>query len=320
MFTVAQIYIKYNKMFKTNLLWLICFQVWFQNRRMKDKRQRMAMAWPLGIADPHLYAYLAAAAASYPYGVPQSTPFGYYGSLGLPRPGMPTTISGAQLPGSPITSQPSLGSLAQYSFPSPLRPSQEPLPGMSSAFLPGRTSGLPHPAHPFHSSPLTGGFSMHERSAQILNTSGPLNSSGGSISPPLDESSFNSSPIATSGNPFIHSHHGRGKSPGQLSPEVVKSSSSARAKNSSSQGSTPTNLFRPFWLTLVVLELKCEIIMKSTHARDFVLARVRLLLDFLYVNQNEDTLLTLLYCLTLSLRLISDFKLLKCYALMVITC
>jgi len=60
--------------------------------------------------------------------------------------------------------------------------------------------------------------------------------------------------------------------------------------------------------------------MKSTHARDFVLARVRLLLDFLYVNQNEDTLLTLLYCLTLSLRLISDFKLLKCYALMVITC
>jgi hypothetical protein len=36
---------------------------------MKDKRQRMAMAWPYGIADPHLYAYLAAAAASYPYGI-----------------------------------------------------------------------------------------------------------------------------------------------------------------------------------------------------------------------------------------------------------
>ena len=41
---------------------------------MKDKRQRMAVAWPYGIPpDPHLYAYLAAAAASYPYGFAASS-------------------------------------------------------------------------------------------------------------------------------------------------------------------------------------------------------------------------------------------------------
>ncbi|KAK3106209.1 hypothetical protein FSP39_015206 [Pinctada imbricata] len=100
-------------------------KVWFQNRRMKDKRQRMAMAWPYGIADPHLYAYLAAAAASYPYGIsPSNTnPFNYYSSLGLQR---------------------NSSSLSQFSLASPLRTRSEIIPGMTgSALL--RNAAMPAP-------------------------------------------------------------------------------------------------------------------------------------------------------------------------------
>lgn len=51
---------------------------------MKDKRQRMALAWPY--ADPHFAAYVlqaAAASGAYPYPLPAA--FNYYSTLGLGR-------------------------------------------------------------------------------------------------------------------------------------------------------------------------------------------------------------------------------------------
>ena len=210
-------------------------QVWFQNRRMKDKRQRMAMAWPYGIADPHLYAYLAAAAASYPYGLPQSSPINYYTSLGMHRSPVPQVTS-------PVSTQ-SIGTLGQYPFPNPLRPRPEALPGISTSFLGGSPSM--HHQLPLHSTPLGGGHgSTTFDPSSSLTSNNTLNSSGGSISPSLeDTSSFSNS--LTNSRLSSNSKHGSSKSHFNPSPPRNSSPPSAPAKLHVSN-SSPQGLFRPF--------------------------------------------------------------------------
>lgn len=62
-----------------NVFFSFCSQVWFQNRRMKDKRQRIAVAWPYAAvySDPAFAASILQAAATsvaLPYAYPGLAP------------------------------------------------------------------------------------------------------------------------------------------------------------------------------------------------------------------------------------------------------
>lgn len=70
-------------------------KVWFQNRRMKDKRQRMAVTWPFGVPDPNMFAFFAAM-SSYPYNLPSAHAQLGYHALGLPRVPTPTMATPMQ--------------------------------------------------------------------------------------------------------------------------------------------------------------------------------------------------------------------------------
>ncbi|KAM3861718.1 homeobox even-skipped homolog protein 2 [Diretmus argenteus] len=72
-------------------------KVWFQNRRMKDKRQRLAMSWPHP-ADPSFYTYMmthAAATGSLPYPFHSHMPLHYYPHVGVTAAAAAAAATGA---------------------------------------------------------------------------------------------------------------------------------------------------------------------------------------------------------------------------------
>ncbi|KAM6958883.1 homeobox even-skipped homolog protein 1 [Aplochiton taeniatus] len=109
-------------------------KVWFQNRRMKDKRQRLAMTWPHP-ADPAFYTYMmshAAATGNLPYPFPSHLPLPYYSHLGVGAGTAPTATPF----GNPLRS---LDSFRMLSHPYP-RP--ELLCAFRPSLYPSPTHGL----------------------------------------------------------------------------------------------------------------------------------------------------------------------------------
>lgn len=79
----------------------VFFQVWFQNRRMKDKRQRLAMTWPHP-ADPTFYSYMVSHAGNLPYSFSSQLPVAYYSPLSAIAGG--STAAGAPAFTNPLRS------------------------------------------------------------------------------------------------------------------------------------------------------------------------------------------------------------------------
>ncbi|CAE1237368.1 EVX [Acanthosepion pharaonis] len=131
-------------------------KVWFQNRRMKDKRQRMAVTWPFGVPDPNMFAFFAAM-SSYPYSLPTAHAQLGYHALGLPRVPTPTLAN-------PI--QPRADLL--HTIPSPLTRSLS----LEAAAAAAAAAAAPPPSHsvpPLHSGLSCGlSFQSHAYASQLM--------------------------------------------------------------------------------------------------------------------------------------------------------
>ena len=190
-------------------------KVWFQNRRMKDKRQRMSLAWP--VADPMFAAYLLQA-AGYPYPLPlpgnpaacygpqasAAGPIGMnryspYGAMPLrPHPHTPPTPFGfpssplcassqLRLPGYPSSSGRSAPASAPLSLKMPLTPPahQLRLPTSPSALTSSRT---PSPVSPLYNSaqPGNSSFSCDRSDRSDRSVSSPITPPATQTSPPAN--------------------------------------------------------------------------------------------------------------------------------------
>ncbi|KAG9346267.1 hypothetical protein JZ751_008092, partial [Albula glossodonta] len=133
-------------------------KVWFQNRRMKDKRQKHTLSWPHPLS-PGLYAYMMSQAATrLPYPLLLHSPLHLYPPVGVGRSGAAAhAFRGPLRPLDPLL----------LSHPS--HPRQEPISGFTQPLLCTPAHIMEHPS----ACPCT--VCLHRRPDQLCKDTGVAN-------------------------------------------------------------------------------------------------------------------------------------------------